>query len=1242
MDSPSKEPTESPETPNLEEEEVATIKITIVTPAKEELKITVTPNEQIQEIRQYLLDEIATCVYTSYHFEHAGKVVKEDQPELAQAIPDVKDGSVLTMVEDAYSDYESRAQLIRVRDLLRLSQRSANEQLVASADLSNPDFNLEGLKADSADSTRDTVLLSAYYTGSQDTVKCLRALNYSGFNPPPATRRLMGDFYYLDFSPLETELASVVICANTRGFYVTQSKQGKFNPSAASKPCHSSTLSGCLAQYSAKFKKSFDEALEQHQAQAIQEHGAVPFPPNAWLAKSAKTHEFDLGRSEQDLMRFTETAVTAVMQGRDWNEEMQSARELPKQTAQERVTRDRVLYRIHAEYVDAATTAAISIVHGQIQPLNPSDNPTSWIYVHNNIFFTQATDMRGLYADCGGDETFEKSVSNDLVALKRVNELDPSDIYPLDNLLIRYCGKTLFAQTIIPGLFNGLVAGETPIVYGALEGQGVAFNEELHSKLAKIAPLLHLKEHKVLSASSNSSETDESNTEKTENAAAAAASSKPVTLFTSADIKGIVGTDNRSYLLDLGHLFPRDANYSSDMNPTAVYRPELLQSYVTRQWYQARTRAFATRTAELAKQKKEAEEKGEKFEIPEDLGIPDIQVPTLQLNSDLYVKGVTLADTEEVIAADKELNAKLGRFLTDEVIVMLLNDWASSHAPLPLDTQTLTNTMHARGINMRYLGRITTSALRVVPAVRDVLYREMIVRSAQTAFRALVHKVPSYSMGEFVVSFLNAFFDKVSTAGKGSRSGVKPVHLSEAQAAASLHQRDDEFGLSHQSLWVSIRAIVEAKYNYTLPEFIPGGVFELATLRSLCLRLGLKLEAKNFDFNKDRPFELSNLIEMVPVVKHVAPTSRDGYQLLAAGKSLAAEGKEESIEVFQEALSLYHQTFGAMYREIGSTFSNLAMLSFQDDPEQAVQFMERAVYINEKTLGPDHHDTIHSYGNLATVLAAIGEHKVALNYLRRALYLGILVAGWNHPENVSTYQNIAVVMHDQKEFKESLTVLGKAQKILDHLIAQTPKDTDPKLDLAINALNYAHSATISHLLATAHAGCANYREALIQEKNNYNILKQMLVSEDDPRVVEANTWLNELTRRAVEAEKSAKSQIDVTARLGSKKGINSKILKTAMSKAGSAGIGGNAASIQIPSVTMKRATPSNVIGKQASANNAASSSSSSSAKGANASAKASSSAKASPAASSSAPVPSGKAKNTGKKSASSAPVPDLL
>jgi len=59
----------------------------------------VSPNELISEIRQYLSDEVPTCIYTNYHFECAGKPIKEDAGELIAAVPDLVDGTVLTMVE---------------------------------------------------------------------------------------------------------------------------------------------------------------------------------------------------------------------------------------------------------------------------------------------------------------------------------------------------------------------------------------------------------------------------------------------------------------------------------------------------------------------------------------------------------------------------------------------------------------------------------------------------------------------------------------------------------------------------------------------------------------------------------------------------------------------------------------------------------------------------------------------------------------------------------------------------------------------------------------------------------------------------------------------------------------------------------------------------------------------------------------------------------------------------------------
>jgi protein TIF31 len=44
---------------------------------------------------------------------------------------------------------------------------------------------------------------------------------------------------------------------------------------------------------------------------------------------------------------------------RDWNEEYQSCKELPSETIQERIMRDRAIVKINCDFVDAATKGAV-------------------------------------------------------------------------------------------------------------------------------------------------------------------------------------------------------------------------------------------------------------------------------------------------------------------------------------------------------------------------------------------------------------------------------------------------------------------------------------------------------------------------------------------------------------------------------------------------------------------------------------------------------------------------------------------------------------------------------------------------------------------------------------------------------------------------------------------------------------------------------------------------------------------
>ena len=75
-------------------------------------------------------------------------------------------------------------------------------------------------------------------------------------------------------------------------------------------------------------------------------------------------------------------------------------------------------------------------------------------------------------------------------------------------------------------------------------------------QVLEAAKLLHIKEHAVIDASEN-----------------------VFKLAAPVECKGIVGSDNRHYLLDLMRVTPRDANYTGPESRFCVLRPELITSF---------------------------------------------------------------------------------------------------------------------------------------------------------------------------------------------------------------------------------------------------------------------------------------------------------------------------------------------------------------------------------------------------------------------------------------------------------------------------------------------------------------------------------------------------------------------------------------------------------------------------------------------------------------------------------------
>ncbi len=96
----------------------------------------------------------------------------------------------------------------------------------------------------------------------QPLPKCLRAgPTFSGWNPPPAARRLQGDLLYLCVDTLEGR--SLHVTATALGFFVNQSSDKVFNPAPAVPAYSSSTLWALLLRASPLFRRAYAALLSQ-------------------------------------------------------------------------------------------------------------------------------------------------------------------------------------------------------------------------------------------------------------------------------------------------------------------------------------------------------------------------------------------------------------------------------------------------------------------------------------------------------------------------------------------------------------------------------------------------------------------------------------------------------------------------------------------------------------------------------------------------------------------------------------------------------------------------------------------------------------------------------------------------------------------------------------------------------------------------------------------------------------------
>ncbi|KAL3622462.1 hypothetical protein CASFOL_033873 [Castilleja foliolosa] len=1157
--------------------------VSVKTQGGEKLELQLSPGDSVMDVRQFLLDAPETCFFTCYdlllHTKDGSIHHLEDYNEISEVADITNGSSVLEMVSSLYDDRSIRAHVYRTRELLSpaTSHSSLSTVLALQHETGKKSSANSGdaVKAEVPELDNlgflGTSSLTNLLSSPSKYISCVESIVFSSFNPPPSHRRLSGDLIYLDVITLEGN--KYCITGTTKAFYVNSSTGNILDPKPNKAALEAVSLVGLLQKISPKFKKAFREILERKASAHPFENVQSLLPPNSWLGLyPVPDHKRDAARAENSLTLSFGSELIGMQ--RDWNEELQSCREFPHTTHQERILRDRALYKVTSDFVDAATSGAIGVISRCIPPINPTDPECFHMYVHNNIFFSFAIDAdleqltqkqaspevsskvqstassqsksvklennlpqvdksavpitentngtEAVSADVAAEAQLAESeqatyasANNDLKGTKAYQEADVPGLYNLAMAIIDYRGHRVVAQSVLPGILQGDKSDS--LLYGSVDnGKKISWSEDFHSKVREAAKRLRLKEHTVLDGSGNEFK-----------------------LAAPVECKGIVGSDDRHYLLDLMRVTPRDANYTGPGSRFCILRPEIISGYC---------HAEAAKTSKCG-----TESEHETSVVSDSVNVACAEAVTAEEHTSSATSD-TLADetpgkqngqeccphsntkdsskdiffnpnvftefklsgSQEEISADEEDVRKAGLYLKDVVLPKFIQDLCTLEVS-PMDGQTLTEALHAHGINVRYIGKVAEGT-RHMPHLWDLCSNEIVVRSAKHVVKDILRDTEDHDLGNATSHFLNCLVGKVqplsskgvtnnstSKAQKKVNSGNQASVKSPKEQAKLKNERNGKesfyLTLTSDSVWSYIQDFAKLKYQFDLPEDARQRVQKISVVRNLCQKVGITIAARKYDFDASLPFQVSDILNIQAVVKHSIPVCSEAKDLVETGKAQLAEGMlSEAYTLFSEAFTILQQVTGPMHREVANCCRYLAMVLYHaGDMAGAIMQQHKELIINERCLGLDHPDTAHSYGNMALFYHGLNQTELALRHMSRALLLLSLSCGPDHPDVASTFINVAMMYQDIGKMDTALRYLQEALKKNERLLGE----------------EHIQTAVCYHALAIAFNCMGAFKLSHQHEKKTYDILVKQL-GEDDSRTKDSQNWMKTFKMRELQ------------------------------------------------------------------------------------------------------------------------------
>uniref|UniRef100_A0AC35TFP8 Clu domain-containing protein n=1 Tax=Rhabditophanes sp. KR3021 TaxID=114890 RepID=A0AC35TFP8_9BILA len=1120
------------------EMEAPLITVTIQLPNGNSWPMKIAASESCLELTTLLQEREDSCALSCYSFYVNG--VKLDSFTEIEKLVKVNDGDVIYVKEGQYSVRDARVHLRIISDLVKSNNLYGPTAANIQQEGPFPNYlgampteeYLESVKSIQVShdvtrtASREVNLSGIIPDTTKNVFTAYKYIGISPYNPPLPPRKLKGDCLYVDLETLENRFVGITCSRN--GWFVNMSTEATFNPEISSNVQVYHGLNDLLATISPAFKKVWPVITKAKSDKHVFERLPSAYPVNLWVSKpSQPTKDYFKAEDETQVHK---CGFEEVLPGgtRDWNEEFQSAKELPCKTFHDRINRDRVFFKIHGDYVQCATKGAMAVIDGNLPSLNAADEFKAQMFLWNNIFFSLAYDVKDHYKALGGNKAAHVITNNDLKGAKYYHELDKQKLYHLGLCIVDYKGFRVVCQSVVPGILDR--DQDAAVVYGTIDfGKKINSDAEYCKILEETASSGINLPHKIIVQEEDGTEVEKQ-------------------FYTSVETKGLVGNDSRKYLLDLFRSFPPDPNYIEGAYVTdklASYgfpkkcahkipslRAEFIELFTdltTEEFvvtlnnsikespvlstfkYEGNIVEAVISGFDLKDEAANAESKKLHFEALEKVVSMDEGRLDLRFNADLYYEGIKFAGSPQFIAKQKKLTARAAEVLVLKMIPTFVKECLPSTSVSMIDGYTLTSTMHSKGINMRYLGFIGTVMTSLDPQcpVLTVIVGEIVLRCAKHLFRDFASELNRMSYGAGIVHFMNCLFGVVESdavkkvakkkkgkkvaASSGESDGNKWKELTTADVWKFIGQDSKDhfdWGVFYESMDHFLEQIKAPKH---------------VLLRRFCKIVGVQLTAKSFNLEKKGAlFVEGDVYNLVPLIKHIDPYARDAGQMRKIGEQRFIHGQlKEAENCITEAVQYMNYIYGSLHPDMANSLKLLAKLHYlTNNHEEAYESMQKSIMITEKVTSIDHVHLVSDYINLALYAFACKKVFVPIQYLLRARYLAILIYGELHPVVATIDGNLALIHYHNGDYENCIKYFENFVDISN--LYKYPYDQR-------NALVYRSCIN-------AYIARGDFRSAIKIEKKVYAIYCKFF-GEKHEKTGESSANLKMITEKAVEFQK---------------------------------------------------------------------------------------------------------------------------